>query len=227
MITNKTYYRHIAAIRHTVTRSNIIGIRKALNAFHRNVNGWSISCTSPVWTYDMFRQAMDAVQRYQPVISGDMHESGIATLQRAVRRYKGRFNAAQSAIIADIWHFRLAGWHLDDNNYYPVIRVTARNGEWFDFINIPWQSNSNGPTVVHCSKVTHVKPLFYCSVSYVTPSGKRVHYSRSACTGESIAALRDYLFSRLRNETNRKVAHVLPDTFQAQFMTMQISNRSN
>lgn len=149
---NGTYSRHMAAIESHVTRTNIIGIRKALNAFHRGANGWSVSVTSPAWTYDQFRSILSAVQRYQPVIAGNMHESGITTLQRAQKRYSGRFTARQCAVIDKIWQFRLIDWHLHDNHYYPVIRAVGTNQDYFDFINIPWQSGGNGPIVWHTSE---------------------------------------------------------------------------
>lgn len=220
-----TFDKHLAAIRHTVTKSNIIGIRKALNAFERSHRYRSTSCTSPQWSFVRVQACLSAVVRYQPVISGEWHASGVKTLQSALKRYKGRFNAAHVRIIGDIWHFRLVDWQCDDSlHWYPVIRCVARDGSFFDFINIPWQSGGDGPTLATGPQAARVKPLWHAFIEYRTPSGCIAIYSRNAMTCDSLAECEATLQARLRSEPGRKVASIVPGSFRASFVTMQIGS---
>lgn len=223
-----TFDKHMSAIRHTVTKSNIIGIRKALNAFERSQRRYSTSCTSPNWTFTRVQACLSAVLRVQPVISGEWHDSGVATLKRALTRYKGRFNAAHARIIGDIWHFRLVDWHCEESlHWYPVIRCVAGDGTYFDFINIPWQSGGDGPMLADGPPMARVKPVWHASIDYRTRQGRKVTYSRNAVTGDSLDDICTQLLARLAHEPGRKVAQIIPGSFRATFVTMQISTGSN
>lgn len=217
-----TYERHIAAIRHTVTRSNIIGIRKALNAYERASRGYSVSLTCPDWTLAQIDAILTDTARYAPVITGEWHGTGIATLQRAVKRYPDRFNAYRAAVVADIWYFRLVDWHCEDGlHYYPVIRAIARDGAHFDFYNIPWQSGGDGPEIVPSAPYARVKPLWYCTIAYRTASGKRVCYGHKLAS-DSWYELQTELLALLAHR--RRDAKPIDGTFRAEFMTMQIGS---
>lgn len=217
-----TYERHIAAIRHTVTKSNIIGMRKAINAFERNRRGYSIGATAPEWSYSMVRALHEDTARYAPVITGDWHATGIATLQRAVKRYPDRFNAYCAAVVADIWYFRLVDWHCERLQHYPVIRAVARDGTHFDFYNIPWQSGGDGPKIVPTAPYARVKPLWDCTIAYRTASGKRVCYGHKLAS-DSWYDLQTKLLALLAYW--RRDAKPIDGTFRADFITMQIATR--
>lgn len=75
--------------------------------------------------------------------------------------------------------------------------------------------------------MTEPKPLFDATVSYRTPSGRRVLYG-SMIPVTSMNQCREELHLRLMNEVRfgrRRVAAVLDD-FDARYITMQIDTRS-
>lgn len=214
-----TYKRHSAAIRHTVTATNIIGIRKALNASERASRGYSTSITAPQWSESEIDAIIRDTARYAPVVSGKLHDSGIATLQKAVKRYKGRFGTLQQAIIADIWHFRLVDWYCENSHWFPVYRVTARNGLFFDYINVPWQSGGNGPEIVPSCAMARVKPLWDCTIAYRQASGRRAYFSHMLA-GSSLHDMEQELRGLLAHR--RRDATPIDGTFSANFVSMQI-----
>lgn len=142
----KAYAKHIRAIQSgNVTRSNIMGLRKAFNADLRRSNGWSTSSTCPKVTAEETLKLFDAVESFRPIVKGELHDSGVKLLQSP--RYRKRL-LPYAHIVNGISHFRLISWTEVDNHYYPIFRVVNDAGEGFNFMNKPWQSGGNGPEVL-------------------------------------------------------------------------------
>ncbi len=155
---NKTLQKHVDAIRAGfVTRSNIIGIRKALNTYERRQSGYYVSPTSPRVKTDDIVELETAIQSCSPVVIGDMHDTGLTLLRNP--RYKNRL-AAYADSIAALHSFRLVRFELMDAwQHVPVFQVWANippkgdvldGGTYlaFTFRNIPWQSGGNGPEIL-------------------------------------------------------------------------------
>ena len=149
MTMNKTIAAHLDAIHGgTVTRSNVIGIRKALNAAVRAVEGLSNGCSSPKVTLAEADALESAVVRFRPLVGGDLVETGLAVL-RNKRHAKKLCNVA--GIIAAVDRFRRVDFHhLGWWGQYavPVYRAETPEGAGFDFVNVPRQSGGNGPEIV-------------------------------------------------------------------------------
>ncbi len=149
MTARNTFQKHLAAIyAGEVTKSNIIGLRKALNANARKRSGYTTSATSPKVTATELSAAIDMIYSRRPKVVGDLHDSGIRLLQD--RRYAKRL-APYADIIAHPSHFELCGFEsigVRGTYHTPVYRLTGQNGKSFQFINIPWQSGGNGPEIV-------------------------------------------------------------------------------
>lgn len=155
---NKTLQKHVDAIHAGfVTRTNIIGIRKALNAYERRQSGCYISSTCPrASVYDIV-ELETAIQSCSPVVIGDMHDTGLKLLRNP--RYKNRL-AAYTDAIAALHSFRLVRFELIGTwQHVPVFQAWAnipRKGDALDggtylaftFRNIPWQSGGNGPEIL-------------------------------------------------------------------------------
>lgn len=98
-----TFEKHLAAIRSgEITKSNVIGIRKALNEYDRG--GYSRSSTAPQWTLEQVNAIEAAIDLHKPLVTGELHNSGMALLQSP--RYRKRL-ASVAEIIAGLDHFRL------------------------------------------------------------------------------------------------------------------------
>lgn len=142
-----TAKRHMAAIcSDAIAKTNIIGLRKAFNAFERSRAGYSVSRTAPNITADEYSALERAVEEKQPRVVGELHDSGIKLLQnpRNARRL-----APVADIIADLACFRLIGFGwLDATHCVPQYRAIARDGRKFAFQNVPWQSGGNGPEIL-------------------------------------------------------------------------------
>jgi hypothetical protein len=144
-----TTEKHLAAIRAgTVTKSNVIGIRKAFNAFERERAGYSGSMTAPRMTADTYSAIEQALERGPfPRVAGELHDSGLKVLRNP--RYAKRWNERQARIIAGLDHFELARFDwLDGTHCVPVYRAVASDGEAFAFRNVAWQSGGDGPEIV-------------------------------------------------------------------------------
>jgi hypothetical protein len=148
MALSKTYRRHLAAIEaDAVTKSNIIGLRKIFNMQTRRDLRLSVSRTAPRITEAEVRLLADAIAINQPRVTGELHDSGVKLLQNP--RYRRRWTKAEAAIIADLDHFRLAGF--EDHRmgqHTPVYRAFSKDGRSFAFWNIPWQSGGDGPHAI-------------------------------------------------------------------------------
>lgn len=149
-----TFKKHIAAIESgRIERSNIIGIRKALNAWGRQSRGYSVSRTAPRVAIEDINGAEHAIERHHPTAIGQLHESGLKVLRNP--RYRRRWTEAQQRIIDGACRFDLIRFDpvADGRNWVPVWRVISRDGEHFAFRNIPWQTawsfgEEDGPRVV-------------------------------------------------------------------------------
>lgn len=148
--TLKTIARHKAAvIAGRIEKTNVIGIRKALNEMERNRS-------NPAELIDALFDLTEAIAEHCPTVAGELHDSGLKVLRNP--RYAKRWNDAQRAIINyPLVKFRLVRF---DNigprgaHVVPVYRVIGdeRMGA-FTFRNIPWQSawslgEEDGPRVV-------------------------------------------------------------------------------
>ena len=144
-----TFQKHIDAIAAgEVTKTNIIGLRKALNAMGRRRRGFSTSATSPKATDNDINLALTMIYRDRPKVTGELHDSGIKLLQS--KRYAKRL-AEYADVIAWPSHFELCGFdqlgRYGDHSV-PIYRLVGQNGGSFRFRNIPWQSGGNGPEIV-------------------------------------------------------------------------------
>jgi hypothetical protein len=142
----KSIARHMAAVTAgTVTKTNVIGMRKAINDMERG--GW------PSDMIDAQFELEEAIAQRRPVVAGELHESGLKVLRNP--RYAKRWTQEQRDIIEAATAFRLVRFdRLGDRGRYsvPVFRVVSPHG-WFTFRNIPWQTAyygglDDGPRVV-------------------------------------------------------------------------------
>jgi hypothetical protein len=144
-----TFQKHIDAITSgEVTKTNIIGLRKALNTSARRRAGLSVSTTSPNVSEDDIHLALALIDRERPKVGGELHDSGVKLLQN--KRYAKRL-AEYEDVIAWPSHFELCGFDrlgLYGNHSVPVYRLVGQNGGSFKFRNIPWQSGGDGPELV-------------------------------------------------------------------------------
>lgn len=142
-------HNHLADIKAgTVTKTNVIGIRKALNAASRTDNNWSNGCTSPRLTWIELDVILSALHSDQPIVTGELHETGVAQLTS--KRYRKQLSEFAD-VIADIDHFRLVAFEPIDpreTHWTPIYRCIGANGHSFAFRNVPWQSGGNGPEIV-------------------------------------------------------------------------------
>jgi hypothetical protein len=143
----KSVARHMAAVRTgKVDKTNIIGIRKAINAIERD--GETAAMIDAVFKLERHRGM------HRPAVVGSLHDSGLKVLRNP--RYAKRWTARQQLTIANLDHFELIRFdRLGDRGRYsvPVYRVVSRSGGSFAFRNIPWQTAyfgglDDGPRVV-------------------------------------------------------------------------------
>ena len=145
-----TFATHLDAIKSgTVTKTNVIGLRKALNTVTRKHQGWSTSSTAPKVTSTETEAALEALRECRPIIAGELHETGLKQLQN--RRYRKHLEDVAD-IIPNIARFRLVDFEMfgkHANYAVPVYHAETEDGKsGFCFINIPWQSGGKGPEVL-------------------------------------------------------------------------------
>lgn len=143
----KSIARHkVAVMAGTVEKTNIIGIRKAVNDMERG--GW------PSDMVDAQFELEEAIAQRQPTVAGELHESGLKVLRNP--RYAKRWNDRERAIINfPGLRFRLVRFDRVGRRYsVPVYKAIGddRMGS-FCFRNIPWQTAyygglDDGPRVV-------------------------------------------------------------------------------
>jgi hypothetical protein len=147
----ETAKRHMRAIcSDNVTRSNIIGLRKALNADWRRRRQYSVSVTAPNVCREEIEQLESAVMERMPRVTGELDESGRKLLRG--RRYAKRL-APVADILADLQRFHLIGFgEHQPGHYIPVYRAYDSRGRHFTFRNIAWQSGGDGPELLAFDK---------------------------------------------------------------------------
>lgn len=134
-----TFQKHLASIESgKITRSNIIGIRKAFNAFEKS-RRWGGSWKAPAMTADEYSRAESLIDRFHPTALGELHEGGLKVLRNP--RYAKRWNEREQRIIAGAARFDLIRFDwLNATHCVPVFRVISRDCESFAFRNVPWQT---------------------------------------------------------------------------------------
>lgn len=134
-----TLKKHLAAIQSgLVTKSNIIGIRKAINTDARLRHGYSTGVTSPKVDANDAIEIERAIGEFRPFVDDALKASGLRVLQD--RRYRKRWNAAQAKVIENIKSFRLVNfWGIDGAHIVPIYEAISHFGS-FQFFVIPWQT---------------------------------------------------------------------------------------
>lgn len=147
MTSLKSIARHMAAVTAgKVEKTNVIGIRKAINAMERG--NW------PAAMIDAQFELEQAIAERRPTVAGALHETGLKVLQNP--RYKKRWSQRQQLTIANLDHFELIRFDRIGRGFrysVPVYRAVSRSGGSFAFRNIPWQTAhyeglDDGPRVV-------------------------------------------------------------------------------
>jgi hypothetical protein len=157
----KSIARHTAAVKSgKVEKTNIIGIRKAINAMEQG--NW------PAAMIDAQFELERAIAECRPVVVGALHDSGLKVLRNP--RYAKRWTREQKLAIDSFDHFRLIRFdRIGHRGRYsvPVYAVFAKvppvagrdpfpegvTYQAFAFRNIPWQTAhydglDDGPRVV-------------------------------------------------------------------------------
>lgn len=163
-----TYEKHMAAIESgEVSKTNVIGIRKAINHAERLRAGLSGNRSSV--TVGEAMALRRALVDNRPKVTGELHETGLAVLRN--RRYAKRWKAWQQQAIDAADHFRLVGFDLIGRrgaHAVPVYALWSKvppkgdamddgTYEAFHFRNVPWQTaqyegEESGPVVVEWEK---------------------------------------------------------------------------
>ncbi|WLJ71172.1 hypothetical protein [Sphingomonas phage Carli] len=137
---------HLEAIKSgTVTKTNVIGIRKAINHVERITRGYSGNRSNA--TVADVTAIERALADCEPVVSGELHDSGLKLLRS--KRYAKRLEPVAD-IVANLESFRLVAYdRIGDSGLHsvPVYRATGA-GRSFLFRNVAWQSGGNGPEIV-------------------------------------------------------------------------------
>jgi hypothetical protein len=144
---DKTLAGHLKAIQSgEVTKSTVIGLRKAINHAERLSAGWSGNrCNADpadVWEVEGW------LERANPTVTGELHDSGLKLLRD--KRYVKRL-ADYMDLIEWPKRFELVRFdRIGGRGMYavPVYRLVGDNGGTMTFRNIPWQSGGNGPEVL-------------------------------------------------------------------------------
>jgi len=147
-----TLKKHLAAIQSgAITKTNVIGLRKAYNAHARQAAGWSIGLTSPRVTGEDIGEIRRAITMHEPRVSRELDASGRKVLQDP--RYRKRWTVGQARIISEIEFFRFVGFRdIDVGHYVPIYKVVSMWGN-INFIVIPWQTayylgEISGPQII-------------------------------------------------------------------------------
>lgn len=134
-----TAKKHFDAINGgAVTKTNVIGIRKALNHVERLRAGWSGNRSNV--TPEEADAIEYALRLHEPHVTGALHESGLKLLRSP--RWRKRFNERQHGIISRLDHFKLVRFDRLGRSCttVPVYRAVDVTGQSFLFRNVPWQS---------------------------------------------------------------------------------------
>lgn len=130
-----------------VTKTNVIGIRKALNADARRAMGLSVSSVAPKLRGRDLAAVERALTLHKPRVTGALHDSGLKLLRSP--RYRKRLAGVRD-VIDSLESFHLVGYdRIGDHGLNSVPLYMARgNGRSFVFRNVPWQSHGNGPEII-------------------------------------------------------------------------------
>lgn len=135
-----------------VSKANVTGIKKLINAAERREQGYSTSSTAPKATVTETLELRRLIAEREPAVAVDLHASGLKVLRNP--RYAKRWNERGRAIIDRLSSFRLVGFDIvGHGNAVPVYRAISRLGPSFIFRNIPWQmayyaGEETGPVVM-------------------------------------------------------------------------------
>lgn len=178
--------RHLVAINAgTVTRSNVIGLRKALNANARRERGLSASRTCPTTTAEELEIIQAAIAARKPSVAGDLHETGLKALRNP--RYAKRLGD-----VSRVSEFRLAGFEwIDDLHAVALFEAHGKDHRGFTthlftFRNVAWQSGGNGPEITEDlrkrNRYLEITPggfryaVLRVGVALVAPNGVEVYF---------------------------------------------------
>lgn len=130
---------HLAAIESgTVTKTNVIGLRKAIKADDRRSRGYGTSATSPKLAGDELESILERLAALEPRVTGELVDSGRKLLQD--RRYRKRLERVGD-IVANLDGFRLVRFDwIGRDSVAPIYRAESSDGESFLFYSIPWQT---------------------------------------------------------------------------------------
>lgn len=144
---SKAIARHLADITNgNVSKTNVIGIRKALNAAWKREH----------WRWKQGPRVEDvaalhnALADHEPRVCYGLHDTGVALLRSP--RYRKRLESVRH-IIDGLHMFRLVRFdEVGRGTHVPVYRAVSYDGESFLFRNIAWQTASSlgvesGPTL--------------------------------------------------------------------------------
>lgn len=128
--------RHLAAIESgNVTKTNVIGLRKALNHVSRLQSGWSGNrCAA---TFEEVDSAMAALAKHKPIVRGELHASGVKLLTD--KRYRKRLEPVADKVAA-LQGFSLVGFEEVERNKFAPVYMAWGNAGTFRFYSIPWQT---------------------------------------------------------------------------------------
>lgn len=140
---------HLAAIHSgEVTRTTVIGLRKAINADARRSMGLSVSSVAPKLKGRELNLIEHALREQRPRVVGQLHDTGLKLLRSP--RYKKRLARVRD-IVDNLTSFHLVAFDRigrHDLNCVPVFEARGGEGRAFIFRNIPWQSGGEGPEVL-------------------------------------------------------------------------------
>lgn len=132
-----------------VCKSDVIGLRKAINTNARREMRLSVSRTAPKLRGAELREIESELAELEPTVTGELILSGISRLTD--RRYRKRFNESELAIIDDLDVFKLVRFDRIGRHglkCVPVYRAVGANGDSFLFRTISWQSGGDGPEIM-------------------------------------------------------------------------------
>ena len=143
----RTFERHLTAIKAgELTKTNIIGLRKAFNEWARRGEGRWVGRRASSVTDSEADQLMDAIYQHNPRVTGELHDSGAKLLRG--RRYAKRL-ARHKATIDSLAYFKLVDFdEYTPRHFTPVYTAVGTNGSCFAFRNVPWQSGGDGPELI-------------------------------------------------------------------------------
>jgi hypothetical protein len=153
-MTSKAIAAHLAAIESgNVTKTNVIGIRKALNAAWRISRGYDGGRSNA--TPQDAAALLEALEKRRPIVRYKLHESGVRLITG--KRYAKRL-APVADKIAALMGFSLVGFEdVGRGHHIPIYEAWGYAGK-FLFRVIPWQAADalgleSGPVILESNNV--------------------------------------------------------------------------